>query len=440
VTDDAAPRASPRIVPCKEYEPVEIPLEEVLTSSGRLDLNPEIQSRDYFSVSLKAGVLTLRAGGVIGYIPLNERVVVRVIPRVPIKDLSRIVHLSGEPPTVLSSVRKYATSEVWSDSLLDLYATALVDSVEGILHQGLLRDYVRREAVSSFPHGRVQMHRTVQTLIARGIHHQAHVSWFERTVDTAPNRALKLALWVMAQRYINLGTKTRDQRKLHRRIGALFGALDGVELDPGRRFLEDGRITGARPLAPSRSYYVDAMAIAQAVIEQQSIVIEDPDGPVRLPSLVLNMEKVFEAFLRNVLATYALDEGWDHVVLDGNGAEAKVGLYTGLADPAATPDIVIKAPDGSVPVILEIKNVPVTNFSGRDATNQAVTYAVRYGAKRTVLVHPRKSKHQDAGMRHVGDIADVSVYQYRFDLGAEDLNAEIDAFGSEVRRLWQLNG
>jgi hypothetical protein len=51
-----------------------------------------------------------------------------------------------------------------------------------------------------------------------------------------------------------------------------------------------------------------------------------------------------------------------------------------------------------------------------------------------MLVHPR-GRAQTPGVRYVGDIKDVSVYQYRFDLDAEDLVGAASDFGQEVAHL-----
>jgi hypothetical protein len=98
---------------------------------------------------------------------------------------------------------------------------------------------------------------------------------------------------------------------------------------------------------------------------------------------------------------------------------------------------VVQPIDGeSAPLVLEVKNIPVRdNYSSRDAVNQAVTYALAYRADRVVLVHPRASRFQPGGLRHLGDIDHVSVYQYRFDLGAEDLVAEDELFGHAMLAL-----
>ena len=58
-----------------------VPMRHVLGPDGRLLLDPEIENGDYFSVSLRRGALTLRTGGYVGYIPINDRIIVNVRPR-----------------------------------------------------------------------------------------------------------------------------------------------------------------------------------------------------------------------------------------------------------------------------------------------------------------------------------------------------------------------
>jgi hypothetical protein len=134
-----------------------------------------------------------------------------------------------------------------------------------------------------------------------------------------------------------------------------------------------------------------------------------------------------------VLRTHATARSWSATVLDGN-KEGQKGLYNNKPAPSASPDIVVLSDGGTTALIIEIKNVPVSRDSSREAVHQAATYALSYRVKHVVLVHPR-GRIQDAGMRHVGDIKDISVYQYRFDLGTEDLSGEVDDFGREIEVL-----
>jgi 5-methylcytosine-specific restriction enzyme subunit McrC len=426
---------TPRVIRCEEQGQVDVDLSELQGPSGTLSLNPEIEGGDYFAVSLRRGVISLRARGYVGLIPLSEGVVVDVRPRVPVRNLSRVIHVSGEPPTVLTSLRSYATAPEWSDSLLDVYARALAGYVEVVASSGLLRDYVRREEDSSFPRGRVRLDGTLR-LRSRGINHKARVAWFERGDDNAPNRCLKYAIWLLAQRYIARRSADDRSREAHRHLNALFPIFDGVSLDHGKAFLDDPVVSGARELPTLRSYYRDALNVALAIIRQRSIVLDSSGGSVRMPSFVVNMNYVFEAYIRNTLRRYVAAHGLAGDVLDGND-EGSRRLYDGRADPEATPDIVLQPHDTAIPpVVIEVKNVPVKGSeSERDHVNQAATYGLAYRAPRVVIVNPRASAFQPAGLYFLGDIDHVAVYQYRFDLGATDLSNEDEQFGDVIAGL-----
>lgn len=422
-----------KMVTCAEYAPVAIPMEDLLDKQGRLMLNPDIEKRDFFSVSLGRGSLTLRAGGHVGYIPLNHRVVVNVTPRVPVMNLMHIVEFLRLPKTVLSAIRPYTPRGLWTDALVDLYASALVSQIHEIAVQGLLREYRREEEGSSFPRGRVLMAPTLQSYAARGVNHRAHTTWFARSPDNAPNRCLKYALWSIAQQYVHRPPTSRDARRTRRRLDAAYSVFGGAELDHTRRFLQDRVVLGHRDLPPLRAYYREALDVALAVIRQQGVLLEGvPQVGLRLPSLVLNMSEVFEAYVRRALQLHAVEDGWTRQVLDGN-AEGSKPLYNDPTGPSATPDIVVRD-SASSPLILEVKYIPVEGRSTRDAVNQAVTYAACYQTDRVVLVHPR-GVGQAAGMLKLGDVGTVAVFQYRFDLNAIDMRAEATSFGQAVEKL-----
>jgi 5-methylcytosine-specific restriction enzyme subunit McrC len=429
-----APQSGPVIIPCEEQGPIEVRLIDVLDRAGKLRLNPDIENGDFFAMSLKKGVISLRARGYVGYIPLTDQIIVHVRPRVPVSNLSRVVRLSGEPPTVLTSVRRYSAGAEWNESLLDVYAAALARYIEQIASRGLLREYVRRDDSSSSLRGRIILNGTLG-LRAKGMRHKAHIVWFDRDADNAPNRCIKYATWLLARRYIALNPKVRESRIAHRDLNALYPVFDGVTLDHSRRFLEDPQVTGRQALPSLRSYYRDALNVAIAVIQQRAVLIESGPGPVRMPSIVLNMNYVFEAYIRNILRQYVASRALPLSVLDGN-QEGKRGLYNGIESPSATPDIVVHPNAGGAPLVLEVKNVPIRDrYSEREYINQAVTYALAYRATQVVLIHPRASAFQSGGLHYLGNVDHVAVYQYRFDLGAEDLVAEDEQFGDVVARL-----
>jgi hypothetical protein len=82
--------------------------------------------------------------------------------------------------------------------------------------------------------------------------------------------------------------------------------------------------------------------------------------------------------------------------------------------------------------------VPIKQADGlseRSHINQIVTYALTHRTSTVVLVHPRASEYQPAGLRLLGEVDHVAVYQYRYDLGAADLAGEDDTFGDAIASL-----
>lgn len=438
VTDDAQNATvtvtSPRIISVKEHEPLSVSLAGLLDDSGRLRLNREIEEKGYFAAYLKNGRLRLQATGYVGHIPLNDQIVVNVTPRVPVANLSRMLRLSGEVPTGLTRTRGYATTESWNDSLLDIYASALIRHVESIASGGLLREYQRREEVSTFPRGRILMTESAVRLRPRGITHAVAVSYFHRTTDNPANRCLKYAIWFLAGRYARLRQRTGPARRLHQRLNVLYALFEGVELDHRLDFLRDPEVRGARPLPALRAYYRDALDLAVTIVRRHGVEIETHGESVSLPSLILNMNKVFEAYLRNVLGRYARENAWSPRVLDGN-ADGKKPLFDEEPSADATPDIVLRGPDGGHPAVIEVKNVPVEGPSKRESIEQAVTYGVSYRCQHVVLAHPRGVSGPDPGLRLLGRMAELRLYQYIFDLDADDLASEDDRFGEAIGTL-----
>jgi 5-methylcytosine-specific restriction enzyme subunit McrC len=424
----------PEPIACAEYEAVNIPINYLLGHDGRLQLNSEIEKGDYFSVSLRHGVLTLRTSGYVGYIPLTNQVVIYVRPRVPVINLNRMAEIAGTPRITLAWLREYDLSGPWSESYADLYASALAAHVENIAANGLLRDYLRKEENSSFPRGRILIGPTVQSFSARGQYHKAVSTYFVRTADNPANRCLKYAMWLMGSHYAKASVRRRKSRLIQQRLNAAYSSFDGVSLDQAQRFVADPFVAGLRSLPAHRGYYREALDVALAITRQQGLLLDaNIRGDVRLPSLILNMSDLFESYVRTVLQQHSIENRWTWQVLDGN-AEGSRPLYKGQSLVKATPDIVIQDPGSARSVVVEVKYIPVADRSLREAVNQVVTYAACYETNRAVLVHPC-DEGQASGIRKIGNVGQVEVFQYLYNLANADLTLEASLFGHAISAL-----
>jgi len=427
---------APTVYRVRENETTSVPVSDLLDGDGELLVNPEVESKDYFAVHVSKGRLRLQARRHVGLIPLNERVSIDVEPRTPVRNLLHLLSVARHPLETLPAERSYATSSQWSGSLLDIYAHSLIERLEEIAARGLLREYERRTEVTQFPRGRILATATARQLHSRGIRHKAVTARFERSPDNAANRCLKYALWLLSG-LLSEETPVRPERRLLLdRAAPLYEALGAVRLDRSRDFLEDGLVAGTTRLPALRSYYRPALDLAAAIAQLHGVQLEGGTGTRKLPSTILDMSDLFECYLRNTLAARARERGWEQRVLDGN-TEGSTDLFDAKPSPKATPDIVIRDPaSGETPALIEIKNVPVKkDRSERSAIQQALTYSLAYRCKRVVLAHPRGYASDFTGLRPQGQIGDLSLYQYVFDLAADPIEDEEDRFVAAVEEV-----
>lgn len=420
------------IFSCEEQGEIEIDLAAVMGPDGRFELDSDVQNGDYFRVSLTRGKLRLLARGYIGHIPLAPGLSVYVRPRAPVDNLMELADFAGYPAQALSLIRGYETYGAWVDTLTDLYAETLIGHILNLRIRGLLREYVRREADTSHPHGRIDVSATMRRHTVRGIHHKVAVSWYERTVDVPANRCLKYALWLLAATYAEQQPLGRRARRIVQKLDGAFGVLAGVSLDTTRAFLHDPHVVGSAQLPHSRAHYREPLDVARSLIDRRTVVLDGVSGDVHLPSIVFNMNDLFEKYVRESLVEAARLQLWRVSILDGNTDGARP-LFHDRKFPRATPDVVIEDPHRFCPLIIEVKNIPQKEFN-RDAVEQSVTYALSFGAPNALLVQPCASG-TPAGLDKLGVIDHISVWRYRFDMGSPQPHTERAAFADAVRSL-----
>lgn len=430
------------VVECAEYDNIEIDAALWLGEGHETIFNSEIDGRDILRAHFRKGVLRLQATSFVGVIPLNDRVVVRVKPRVPIANLTRMVIATGHDVLPLSAFRDYSGRGTADDWAMDLYADALLDYVDELRDSGLLRTYKRREGEGHFPHGRIDLARTVQRFAASGIPNKAAYSWFERSVDTPANRCVKAAMEVIHAHLSKAKARPRkgDRAKIARLAGQLL-AFEEVSDDPDYRFLDDPQVSGLTPLPDPRAYYRPVLDLSVLILRGVGIALDLGGDDVQMGSLLIDTNKLFENFVRVSLAKHAAKHGWPVDVLNGN-TDGRVDLYDvptpfpapfgvpllALAsrDPGkAQPDVVLRSVDGSFPLIAEVKNTVHGKHAEvddvlpeRSEVEQAVTYALRYGLGLTLLIHPWIKGTR--GLVYVGRVRSVDVYDYRLDLSSDE--------------------
>jgi 5-methylcytosine-specific restriction enzyme subunit McrC len=363
------------VIPCEEYGEVSVDPSLLLGPDGRLNINEDVRKKDAYRVNFAKGEIKFTASSFVGVIPLNEHVVLKVSPRVPIANLTRMVQETGHPVHPLRAFREYRGHGTADDWVMDLYAETLIRYVGEVLDQGLYRQYTTRQGEGSYPRGRINFPKTLSRFASHGIPNKAAFEWHERTLDIPANQTLKAAL-ERVHTHLTRGVPQKGYGTMLAELTRQLAAFEDIRLNdyPGMPYLTDPEVTGLRPLPEPRFYYRPALDLALQVLTGAGFSLDHLEGEdVRLGSLLIEMNDLFENYVRETVQQTARSRRWPVQVLDQKGAvplyeeptedQAPLGTVmealgpTLKKRPAATPDIVFQMPNGG-PVLLvaELKN------------------------------------------------------------------------------------
>ncbi|MGC4957886.1 McrC family protein [Actinomadura citrea] len=437
------------VIPCREYGSIDVSPEDVLGPDGRLVLAPQVLDT-HVKADFHKGRLRLAAKGYSGLIPLTDRIVIQVRPRFPLRNLTHMVAICGYDPSMLPALRDYQETDQWGEWLFDVMADGFLAALDTIGLNGLHRTYHRRVAAGSYPHGRINTTMTVLRYASRGINHKAEYSWFERTADNAVNRCLKSAVLGLHHRYVD-APRREGVRKRIARLAEAMRLLQDVTQESLPSSLADPQVRGSVPLPETRAYYRPALALAVAILTKQGVSLDADKGSIIMPTMLVKTEDLFEEFVR-VSLQEALSSYPTLSVLNGNEEPGRTRLYEDLTDtekavlpgheeprlsgkqPDASPDIVFRMDDGTHPLIADVKYSNVTGYADRSEVEQVVLYGHRYRSPVAMTIHPRRAGSKK-GLHVAGRIGSTIVAQYRVDLGAIDLDAEMREMAERISAL-----
>lgn len=398
---------------------------DMIRSDGTLDLYADVGK--LFRLVFDNGIPSIQCGGWVGYIPLNDRYALEVSPRVPIGNLERLIGMAaGYSPRILENyTRHFPHSNELPNSLFDVLADQLLRAFDRVWENGLFKSYERKQEIGSSPFGRIDPFQTTCRSVKAGLP-IAVSSAFQRTTDFAPNRILRFAFEKLLARY-NENT-SQNQRRRILRIRQAVTRLEGLGKPSHFDLASDAVAQTIRHLPIQHEGYADALMLAQLVISDSGFSIRGNDGMAILPSIIIDMAKVFESYVRRVLGDHFKDD-FHIAVWDGNNA-APTGARKALFDPIepgvknvpVAPDIVIEV-KGVVRLVIDAKYKSSPKQPDRDDVNQAVLYGARYGTERVMLLHAGRTEYETS-VSLLGKIGPYQVYNGRVNLNAADIENE----------------
>jgi 5-methylcytosine-specific restriction enzyme subunit McrC len=408
----------PDIVECDEMAELPLPLNRLLRN-GELRLNGSIQERGYLGAKIKGGHLVLTASRFIGLIPLTDDLSVRVRPKMPISNLSRMLVRSGTAPRAIEGFhRGYHPRFEGGVDAIRTYGPSLLNGVDGIIRRGLSKAYIPPPAPMPW-RGRMNVSDTVRRYAARGIHYQHTFEQTVLSVATLENIALRTAVLVVRD---GLSDRAED-RPMLTRATTILSHLPGVP-NWNCRIADLAHALSRRLAAPGLSAYRPTLWTALLLLQSQLVDVET-DGFIRLDSLIVDVSKVFEGYLRRELS--------DRLRADGlrvsSGDTSSLPFFQDRAEERAKPDIIIWR-ERQIVGLIEVKYKENIKETDR---YQLTSFLDAADLKIGALVSPAIGGETSSywGTTKAGK----SLLRLKFDLSVPNLDVEADKFADNVRSM-----
>jgi 5-methylcytosine-specific restriction enzyme subunit McrC len=415
---------NPVIYECHERRPVDgLPMDQILSATGSLDILPS--SRGYFDIDYRGNRLTLVAGRYIGLIPINNHVLIDVRPKMPIRSLLRLLDIAGEEIGALNFFERGYREEPGVDrNVLDLMIKTLLNQMQSVEQDGLFKVYRRENRIGTY-RGKINFGRTLQSQWSRGKFLSAQFELFDYSRDNCLNRLLKYTL-LFAGNFLKLrGRRSEDQKTL----ASFYDLFERVPLDSTLSFVsESERMLKHGEIPPLRGYYNDIVRTCLLILKNRSVSLDVLGTDVSLLSFVLNLEDVFEKYVRNILKRLASQLRPELRVLDGN-SQFESYLFSDSRSIRIKPDIIIRRDRNNL-LLGDVKYKPKLSETDR---YQIISHALSLSAPKAVLIMPSFAGESSGLIRRgrVGDESGVEVFEYCLQLD-EALEHNEKKFATEI--------
>lgn len=229
----------------------------------------------------------IRAKAVVGFLGLPSGRVLQVQPKLGCS--VGVFWLLSHALDRAMMVKQWTRLPADSADLIELLLTLLCSEVRSLVRRGIRKDYVSVQETGSFVRGRVLPFRTVCE--ARGLLHTQTCLHDDHTANLFENQVLRLALRRGAAQV----------QTLRHRLLETDALLEGeVDYDPQDGAAAANTLKGLLDQHhPSRRAYIPAHRLAYMVLR---LLSHSDGGKARhLPGVLINMERIFELALRNML-------------------------------------------------------------------------------------------------------------------------------------------
>lgn len=339
--------------------------------------------------------------GYVGAVKLSKDCTLYSYPKVGISNVLRMYnHATKKFPS-----RDYGIEFKEELNFLDLLTRIFLDEVLTICRTKYRRFYAPKIENLLVLKGKILVSETLQRNLL-----QPHVvcEYQEFTDDILDNQILKFAT------YIQLKAFSGDQRRYsyYHELRGLYSFFDNVTL----KLLSSSDVDTVK-YDRLNSAYEKAHIISRFFIDY--LHISHGYGELSFYSFMINMDKLFEDFVRNIIRLYTPK----YTIIDGNRGK-KHYLDTKMAFTILKPDVIIKKNETiklvldckykKIPIIQEDDEVDVAKPLPSDIY-QMLSYMVGTKCAKGVLVYP-KGECEDAEIPIEVNQSEYIIYVKQIDL------------------------
>ena len=409
------------VIECEEFGAIQISVNHLLVD-GEIKIDSRTSGRGFINIALSNGQVVFRADRHIGLIPINENLAIHVHPRTKISNIAHMLIKSGVIPIALPDYsRGYMPRFETGENVERIYYKSLMDGIQRVITRGLLKSYSKVDNPPAW-RGRLLVSETINRYTAKGIQYRKEFDFNTLSVATIENIALKEALihiraWLKTNNPRN-STTTED-------VARLLLALETVPRWNSSIAYLITEIGWRVPLLPVHfGYYRDPLWTAYLLL-QSKLPDLSSDGFISLDSLIIDVSKVFEAYVRRILFERSASRGW--VIRDGNLKPAKFFIDEGAYE--VRPDIVITQGNTAL-AILDMKYKQEPKESDR---YEVLSFMDVLGVSIGGFICPQKENNISRYMGETKGGKKLSLF--RFDLSVIEIDAECNRLFDNICRM-----
>ena len=210
----------------------------------------------------------------------------------------------------------------------------------------------------------------------------------------------------------------------------------GLVSDAPRNTIERSFADALAELPRFKPHHSRAIWIARELINRSSEVLDFADRRLSLPSYLINLDRVFESYIRNVLRSQLNAHAAHIIVRDGNLKGFTKPLLNDSEKFVVMPDILIFADNQVAPRL--VADVKYKTRPKEEDRYQIITHSLSYHCRRAMLIYPKR-RYGPSGLIRLGEIGPpsfpIELYEYHFELDGMLEDSETQLVRAATRLL-----